>query len=225
MSMNEPRRTPRPPGAGGPRSPRSASPALAVVFAIVAALLGFVILHAIDDKDSGVSTGGNGGGKSTTTSSSLPTETTPPPTTVPPVDKSAFTIVVANASGVKGSAKGLSDQLNTAGYQTLTPTNAVDSTPRATTVVYYYQGADVQGKDVSSWLGLGGLAQELPTDPSQLPVKAESLTGSPRNASVLILLGTDLSGKTIPTTTVAAATAPAASVGASPNASTPASGG
>ncbi|MEZ5215645.1 MAG: LytR C-terminal domain-containing protein [Ilumatobacteraceae bacterium] len=210
MSMDPNRRPSR--ASGGPmaRPPRPAFPVVAVVVAIVAALLGFIILKSLDDDTTGVSTG-SGDTSSETTLPSDSTETTDTTPTLPQVDRSQFKVLVANASGVQGSAGRMSDQLAALGYTMLTATNAKDTTTKLdSTVVYYVAGAEAAGQDVAVTLGRTALPM-----PTQLPVAvADFDTGS-----VIVMLGTDLSDQALPAgtatqTTVAAVTG---SDAASPN--------
>ena len=209
MSMDQPRRPTRAPGGPAGRSPRGSSPAIAVVVALVAAVLGFVILRSLDNDDStGVTTGG-------TTDTTTPTgdtgsidSTAVTVTTLPPVDRTQWNVLVANASGVKGSAGSLTDQLTSLGYTaTLKATNATDPTKLDTTVVYYVIGAEQIGADVAATIGK--TAQPMP---QTLPVAQTDFVGG----HVLILLGTDLAGKAIPGATVTATTV-APDAGVSPN--------
>ncbi len=217
MSMDQPRRPTRAPGGAG-RAPRSASPAIAVVVALLAAVLGFVILRALDDDETVATNGGTSTEQTTATDVGAVTTPVATTTTVAPVDKSAFKVLVANASGVQGSAGALTDQLAALGYQTLEAANAVDPTPQPTTVVYYFSTAQAQGEDVSRAIGLNGLAQVLP---ATLPVEQAAFA----EGTVLIMLGTDLAGQPIPTTVAAAAvTQPTVAGGASPNETTVATG-
>lgn len=212
MSMDQPRRPTRTPGGPLPRPPRAASPAIAVVVALLAAVLGFVILKSLDDDDGGVST--NGGDTTEQTGDSV-TDTTLDPaltttaTTLPPVDKTAFKVLVANASQVKGSAGNLSTQLGSLGYQTLEATNAVDTTTvLATTVVYYLAGADAAGTDVAAAIGRSAAPM-----PAVLPVSEASFEGG----TVLVMLGTDLANQAIPGAAAVVTTVAPAVVETSPN--------
>lgn len=218
MSMDQPRRPTRTPGGPMARSPRAASPAIAVVVALVAAVLGFVILKSLDDDDASVSTGGD----STEQPDEASAQTTIDPalttaaTTTTTISKTAFKVLVANASQVAKSAAGLSDQMAALGYQMLAPTNALDTTTvLATTVVYYYPGAEAAGADVAN--ALGKAAAVMPTP---LPVTDASLDG----ASVLVMLGTDLAGQTIPGAAAVTGNSAAPAAAVSPNDSTATSG-
>lgn len=209
MSMDQPRRPTRTPGGPLPRPPRSASPAVAVVVALLAAVLGFVVLKSLDDDDT-VTTGG---GDDTEQTDESATETTLDPaltttaTTLPAVDKTSFKVLVANASQVKGSAGNLTEQLASLGYQMLEATNAVDTTTvLSTTVVYHLTGGEAAGAAVAATIGRTAAVM-----PAVLPVSQASFDGG----TVLVMLGTDLANQAIPGATVTpAATGDA---GSSPN--------
>lgn len=209
MSMDQPRRPTRTPGGPAGRSPRGSSPAIAVVVALVAAVVGFVILRSLgDDNGTAVSTGG---GTETTDASTgdsgaVDTATVTTPTTVA-IDRQAWNVLVANASGVKGSAGSLTEQLGSLGFKTLKATNATDPTKLDTTVVYYVIGADAIGADVAA--SIGKTAQPMP---ATLPVPQTDFVGG----HVLVVLGTDLAGKPIPGAVVPETTQPPAA-GGSPN--------
>jgi hypothetical protein len=145
----------------------SVSTTLSVIVAAIAVLLGFLILRDVNrDRD--------------TTSAPVGTETTVvDPTaesTVAPTDtttlpRSGFKVMVANASGVTGSAGQMSTALQSEQFIVTQPINA-----------------DVTiGKQI-----LGGLQIQPVATPA--PVEGGSLG----EAQVLIMLGTDLAGKLLP---------------------------
>jgi hypothetical protein len=129
------------------------------------------------------------------------------PTTVGRVTTGA-TVVVANASGVGGSAGAMSTALQTAGYAMGTAGNSTGE-QLATSLVYYVAGdAAAQAVAASVATDMGGLAvSEMPQPP---PIDAGLGT-----STVLVMLGTDTAGKTLadlnPT-----AVAPPAPAGATP---------
>ena len=180
--MSQERRRPRPepqPRTSGVNS------VLSVAVAVLAVLLGFFILRDLRN-DPATNTADSG------TSEETPTETTveliPVETTVAPVVLTAFKVQIANASGVSGSAGLLTTELQGKGYIVQPAINKSEITPRqTTTVVYYLLGSEAAAAQVAS--ELGGVA----TSPMPTPIPTE--TGSLGEASVLILLGTDLAGK------------------------------
>ena len=181
-SMSQERRRPRPepePRASGVNS------VLSVAVAVLAVLLGFFVLRDLRNDPSSTATDAE-------TSEEVATETTleiiPVETTAPPVVLTAFKVQVANASGVSGSAGLLTTELQGKGYIVQPAINKSEITPRqTTTVVYYLLGSEAPAAQVAR--ELGGVA----TSPMPTPIPTE--TGSLGEASVLILLGTDLAGK------------------------------
>jgi hypothetical protein len=151
----------------------------------MAVLLGFFVLRDLRNDPSSTATDAE-------TSEEVATETTleviPVETTSPPVVLTAFKVQVANASGVSGSAGLLTTELQGKGYIVQPAINKSEITPRqTTTVVYYLLGSEAPAAQVAR--ELGGVA----TSPMPTPIPTE--TGSLGEASVLILLGTDIAGK------------------------------
>ena len=207
-----PRRVGRP---GGSPPPRAASPVIAVVITLIAAVIGFFILNSLDDDDG--DSGATPDVEETTTS--LGTETTVVAATTTTVDKSSFQLLVANASGVPGSAAAMTDELQSRGFRTLEPSNVVPGYgPKDVTEVFYLPGFEAQGQSVAGLLGV----QALPM-PATKPVSDTDFVG----ATVLVVLGTDLAGQPFPgtaettETTVAGATE---TVAGSPNDTTTSTG-
>ena len=207
-----PRRVGRP---GGPPPPRAASPVIAVVITLIAAVIGFFILNSLDDDN------GDGGASAesqeTTTSAGAGTTATVVTTTT--VDKSSFQLLVANGSGVQGSAATMTDELQSRGYRTLEPTNVVPGYgPKDVTEVFYLPGFEAQGQDVANILGV----QAAPM-PATKPVSDTDFVG----ATVLVVLGTDLAGQPFPgtaETTETTAAGSAETVAGSPNETTTTTG-
>ncbi len=206
-----PRRVGRP---GSTPPPRAASPAIAVVVTLIAAVLGFFILRSLDD-DSG--SGASPDAEEVTTTLGFETTTLVPVTTT--IDKSSFQLLVANASGVRGSAGTLTDELQSLGYRTLEPTNVVPGYgPKEVTEVFYLAGFETQAADVAGVLGV----QALPM-PGTKPVSDTDFVG----ATVLVVLGTDLAGQPLPGSTATTATTlagTAETVAGSPNETTTTTG-
>lgn len=190
--MSDQPRRPRPMGA--PPAPRAASPAIAVVLAILAAAVGFLILKQFD-KDA------KGGSASTEqpTDSSAATDSTAPTgsgapvvaettttATPAPVDPATFQVIVVNASGVPGSAKALSSVLSAqAGLTVGTPANILDTVAKYdATKVYYITGAENQAAFVALKLNWGITPEALPAE----PFVDSAAIGT---ASVIIALGKD----------------------------------
>lgn len=173
-----------------PRGPRPSMPAantgtLSVAVAVVALILGFLILRDVRAGDGGTTPSGNGGGDTTTTTVAGGTA----PTTTLPFNINSFKIQVANSSGVAGSAGDLTVKLQAANYVVQPPLNTPPGTPkRSKTGVFYLTGCEANAQNVAGVLG-GNV--EVATMPIPVPLE----TGSLGEACVLILLGTDLAMK------------------------------
>ena len=174
---------------GTPASGVSISTSLSVIVAAIAVLLGFLILRDVNrDRDSlsfdpgtEVPTGTDATGVD---SSLIPTETPAP-------DRTGFKVLVANASGVTGSAGQMTTALQAQQFVVTQPLNADPSVGKlATTIVYYVPGFEAQATLVADVLG--GV-QILPVA-APPPVEGGSLG----EATVLVMLGTDLAGKLLP---------------------------
>lgn len=185
MSMNEdpsrPRRAPvdrRP--VGGTTNINST---LSIIIAVLAVLLGFFILRDIRNDQSGqtvVAPTEATIDPTQTTIAEIPVETT--------LVKTAFKVQVTNASGISGSAGQMTTELQGRGYIVQPANNKSEITPKQTvTVVYYLLGSESAAAVIANELGGVGIAampQPIPTESGKLG-----------EASVLILLGTDIAGK------------------------------
>ncbi|MDA0285834.1 MAG: LytR C-terminal domain-containing protein [Actinobacteria bacterium] len=156
---------------------------LSIIIAVLAVLLGFFILRDIRNDQ----TGGE---------ISTPTEETIDPTQATlaevPVEttlvKTAFKVQVTNASGMSGTAGQLTTELQGRGYIVQQANNKSEITPKQTvTVVYYLLGSEAGAAAIANELGGVGIAA-MPE-----PIPTES--GKLGEASVLVLLGTDIAGK------------------------------
>ncbi|MGB0114477.1 MAG: LytR C-terminal domain-containing protein [Ilumatobacteraceae bacterium] len=188
VGPNPQRRTPRQ-GIGG--SPVGST--LSIVLAVVAVVAGFLILRNITDDGGGGSADGGGIGSEVTipdTVNNTIADTTTS-TTQPPLVTEGATVIVANASGVPGSAGRMTDELAGVGFTMGTATNATSSGLEAS-IVYYDPGITAaQAVADSVALSMGGLAVE--TVPTPVPVEGATLNG----AGVLVMLGTNQADKTI----------------------------
>jgi flavodoxin len=104
------------------------------------------------------------------------------------VDAGGSVVVVANVSGVGGSAGAMTDELESAGFEVGAATNGTEDLE--TSVVYY---TDAEGAEADADLvaeTLGGLEVEQMPDP--IPTESGELDGD-----VLVLLGTDLAGQSL----------------------------
>ena len=162
---------------------------MSIVVAAVAVLLGFLILRDIRS-DSGSSTAAT---PDQVTDETIVTDTIPVETTVVvTVPLTAFKVQIANASKVAGSAGTMTTELQGRGFIVQPAMNSSEVTPKQTaTVVYFLPGLDVQAAMVAEQLG--GVAT------AAMPAPIPTETGKLGEASVLILLGTDLAGKPLAT--------------------------
>jgi hypothetical protein len=171
-------------GAGG--SPMGST--LSIVLAVVAVVVGFLILNNITN-DSGSSDGASAVDTTVaTTVASAAVETT---TTVPQLVTQGATVVVANASGVSGSAGRMSAELAAVGFTMAEPTNATSGQQEQSIVYYDPNNAAAQPVAASVAQVMGGLAVE--TVPSPPPIEGESLGDS----GVLVMLGSAQADKTL----------------------------
>ena len=179
------RRSPRQ-GVGG--SPMGST--ISIVLAVVAVIVGFLILNNItDDGSSGDVSAPVDSVVDSTPDTVLENTTTS--TTEPPFVTEGATVVVANASGVPGSAGRMSTELATVGFTMAEATNSTQSGLTASIVQYDPSIAAALAVAESVARSMGGLTVEVVPTPA--PVEGGSLNG----AGVLVLLGTDQADKTI----------------------------
>ncbi len=172
-------------GVGG--SPMGST--LSIVLAVVAVVIGFLILNNITN-DGGSSDGASPTETTveTTVETTIPVETS---TTVAQLVTQGATVVVANASGVPGSAGRMSTELATAGFTMAEATNATSGQLEVSVVYYDPTNAAAQAVATSVAQVMGGLAVE--TVPSPPPVEGGSLG----DAGVVVMLGTAQADKTL----------------------------
>ena len=181
--MSQEQRRPRP-----TPEPRTASvnSVLSIAVAVLAVLLGFFILRDLRN-DSGIAAT-DPGSMDESAPQDTTVETLPVETTMVPVVLNAFKVQIANGSGISGSAGLLTTEMQGRGYIVQPAINKNEATPKQTvTIVYYLLGSEAPAAQVAR--DLGGVA----TAPMPTPIPTE--TASLGEASVLILLGTDLAGK------------------------------
>jgi len=168
---------------------------ISIVVAVVAVIMGFLILKNITSDNSGKSAGT----PSETTNpinvvdpnaTTIPLETT---TTAPAMVYTGATVIVANASGIQGTAGQFSKALGQVGFTMATPTNAAGAEAKlATSKVYFLPGGELVAASVAK--SMGGVAfSALPTP---VPVKGEA--AGIGEATVVVMLGSDLAGKALP---------------------------
>ncbi len=174
-------------GVGG--SPMGST--ISIVLAVLAVIVGFLILNNITDDGSSGDAGTAPVDSTDEGTASSVVENTTTTTTEPPFVTEGATVVVANASGVPGSAGRMSVELATLGFTMAEATNSTQSGLTASVVQYDSSIAAAQAVAESVARSMGGLTVEVvPTPP---PVEGGSLNG----AGVLVLLGTDEADKTI----------------------------
>jgi len=156
------------------------------VLVAVAIVIGFFVLRAIDDTGAGpeVATDEPAATSDTTAPAGEPAETTgstePPPEPRPPGE---VVVLVANASGIQGAATELSGEVEAAGYQIGTATNA--PADQETTQILAVAGYEPEAAALAQTIGAPeGAVKPMPDPP---PV---DLAG----AHLLVLLGPDLAG-------------------------------
>ena len=180
------RRSPRQ-GVGG--SPMGST--ISIVLAVVAVIVGFLILNNITDDGSSGDVSAPVDSVVDSTANSV-VETSSTTTTEPPLVTEGATVVVANASGVPGSAGRMTTELATVGFTMVEPAiNSTQSGLTASIVQYDPSNAAAQAVAESVARSMGGLTVEVVPTPA--PVEGGSLNG----AGVLVLLGTDQADKTI----------------------------
>jgi len=178
--------TERPP-TEGPLSGRS-TPARGIVLVAAAVVLGLFLLRALEDSapsddiaTSPTESTAAGGEATDTTTAEGGDETT---TTAAPVRQPAEIVVrVANVSGVEGAAGDRTQQLTTAGYQTVEPTNGPEGQQLDATQVFFVDGFEGEARALAEQLGAP--AEGVAAMPAQPPV-------DPGGAQLVVLLGTDL---------------------------------
>ena len=182
MSQNarRPRRGPSSRGA-------SLNSTMSIVVAAVAVLLGFLILRDIGGDSGSLSTPSDEAPTETIATDTAPAETVTPTT----LQLTAFKVQVANASKVSGSAGELTTQLQGRGFIVQPAVNSSEITPKQTaTVVYFIAGSEDAAALIATTLG------GVPTAAMPDPIPTES--GAVGEATVLIMLGTDIAGKPLP---------------------------
>ena len=203
MSNDQPARRPPAKSSGG-GAPMGST--ISIVIAVVAVVVGFVILRNINDT-------GDAGGPSTpdltspdtidSTESTVPSTATtlapgPPTTAVPNMTAK---VLVANASGMKGAAAFATTALQQVGFTMGEPTDAFGAEKIiATTKVYYVVGSEATAASVAQMFSTPTSTIAVAEVPNPVPVKGASLG----DATVLVMVGTDLANKPLPA--IAAAT-------------------
>lgn len=163
---------------------------------IVAVLLGVVLLNATDEpftttNDRAADDGSAAGAKDdgATIGDSLPDDgsdtTVPTDTTVAAVARppGEVTVLVANGSGVAGSAAEFTERVGTSGYLTADPSNLSSGGTVPASAVYYTDGFEAEAQ---------ALAATLSPVPQVAPLPAPAPVDDLRGATVLLVVGPDL---------------------------------
>ena len=141
---------------------------MSIVVAVVAVLLGFLILRDIRGGSTTAPAADGGATTDTVVTDTIPVETTVAVT----IPLTAFKIQVANASKVSGSAGQLTTELQGRGYIVQPAVNTSETTPKqTTTVVYYLPGSEGQAALVAA--ELGGVATAIM--PAPIPTEGGKL--------------------------------------------------
>jgi hypothetical protein len=128
----------------------------------------------------------------TTTLPPTTTTTSPPTTTTAPLITEGAVVRVANATTVPGGAGRLSNELSKVGYQTAAPTNAAGNEEFLdVTKVYFLPPGEAVATGLAAVLGV--TLARMPT-----PAPITDATAGLGDATVLVMLGKDLAGKTPP---------------------------
>ena len=200
MSNDQPSR--REPGKSGGGAAMGST--VAIVIAVVAVVVGFLVLRNISDSDAGGGTTDPGTENSSGTTPTVdstgaivdPTSTVAEttPTTPTSVFDAAQQVIVANAAGIGGAAGNYTKALETAGWTMGTPVDA--STQLDVSVVYYLAGGEAVAASVAAAMSdtTGTItASAMPTPP---PIVGA--TAMPAGATVLVMLAKDRAGKALP---------------------------
>jgi LytR cell envelope-related transcriptional attenuator len=164
----------------------------------IAVIAGFFILRSVtdepDESDSRAPTAATTSEPVSTTSlpsTTTTTTTTAPSTTTtiaPSVSKSEATVVVANASGVDGSATAMTEDLDDAGYTTGEVSNSTGS-PVNQSIIYYIEGNPTS-------LGVAQLlAEQIPTARTVRMPQPPPIDRPLSGATVVLMLGRDAAGR------------------------------
>lgn len=166
----------------------------------VAVVLGVVLLNAADDPPPDRVAAGRTGG-STPSEVTTSTGVTTTVATLPLRTPADVKVIAANGTTMKGVARKATDQLKTAGYNVLSPTDAQRA---AASAVYFVGDFMREAEAVAANLGLpASSVQALPTPPP-LP--------DARGATVIVVVGPELAQSLAATTATTATTAAAGGV-------------
>ena len=198
MSNDQPSRKPAPRGGGAPMGST-----ISIVIAVIAVVVGFLILKNINDSDDSVTSPpansqsentSDPSDSSSTSSSVVSAESTTPTTAV--IVTAGATVIVANASKVPGSAGQMTEALQTLGFTLLEPTNGAGIEESLDITKVYYKDGDAAAQAVAAGVvqAFNGGAVVTAVLPAVPPVTG----GDIKTATVLVMLGKDFGGKALP---------------------------
>lgn len=189
MSNDQPPRRPPAKASGG--APMGST--ISIIIAVVAVVIGFLILRNINS-DAGPSSSPGVTGTTTTLAAAGDTSTTastaPAVATTTPLVLTPGKVIVANASGVGGAAGQMTKALTTLGFTTGSPTDSTTKVP--TTVVYYLAGSEQVARSIAQ--AFNDPAVVTAAMPTPAPVSGAKLG----DATVVLILGKDYAGKALP---------------------------
>ena len=181
-------RRPRP-AANTVSSPPMGS-GVAILVTAVALILGFLILHKVNDDGSAgsLTPAGDGGGSQTTESTTAGTGSLSTTTTTITGDFTSTKVQVANCSIQNGVARMMTTALSDAGFTTVDAPNGTCD-PKLTTSYVIYNSGTPGAQQVAETVArvLGGLASEA----APLPIKVESGAWA-EGSGVVLLLGNEM---------------------------------
>lgn len=123
-----------------------------------------------------------------------PTTTLPPTTTTEPLVTEGAVVLVANAAALPGAAAQMTGQLRGIGFTMAEPTDADGVEKRLeTTKVYFLPEGEAVARSVLRLLGDGVAFEPMPT-----PAWIVGATAALGDATVLVMLGTDLAKGGVP---------------------------
>lgn len=173
---------------------------LTIVLAVIAVAAGFLIFRSISDD--GNASGSGLGGETTvptvtgpggsTIATTVPVGDTPPTPTSAPT-RTGASVIVINASEVPESAAAMTTELTDLGYTMEPGASDNDSEALEATVVYFAGpgGPEAVARTVAA--DLGDVTVEAA--PADVPISPDDSKGA---ATVYVILGTDLAGKSLP---------------------------
>jgi len=180
----------------------TANPARGAALVVVAVLIGlFLLRNGLDTSEAITSNTGDGERATDSTDPGATDEGTDGTTTTTLAVRTPGEVptIVLNGTSTGGVAAKYSDALAAAGYQLTKPTGANADADTAVTLIYFAPGFEVEAAAVATAIGAPAtvIPAALPTVPP----------GTIANASVVVVIGTDLASVTPgPATTTTAAT-------------------